>query len=195
MIKPRCLFVFLCAAFGFCQCQAVEILSEVRAAYYYPTDSRFRDIYSDAGLYSFEVSVQAYKKLYPWTSVGFLYTSGHSVGEGDSTELYMIPLGLGLKYFFDFRGLKPYLGAGLVTGYVHIHNDSAYVERNQSDWVIGGVVKTGFLADLSEAIFFDFFMDYTYLTKNFDSSSHHYVVTRKGHLSGLSFGAGLGYRF
>lgn len=186
---------FLITVFGFCQCQAIEVLSEVRAAYYYPTDSRFRDIYSNAGLYSFETSVQTYKKLYSWTSIGFLYTSGNSLGEEDSTELYMVPIGLGLKYFFHYRRVKPYLGGGLLTSYVHIHNDSAYVERNQSDWVIGGIVKTGLLADLSEAVFLDFFMDYTYLSKNFDSSSHRYVITRKGNLSGLSFGAGLGYRF
>ena len=30
---------------------AAEVLTEVRAAYFHPTDSRFRDVYSNGGLY------------------------------------------------------------------------------------------------------------------------------------------------
>ncbi len=189
------ILALIVAILSFCKVGALEILPEVRVAYFYPTDQRFREIYSGAGLYSVETSVQAWKGLYPWGSLGFLYASGSSKGEGDNTELYMIPIGLGLKYFFNFDRLHPYLGLGMVVAYTHIHNDSPFVTRNQSKWGVGGIVKTGFLADITQSLFFDFFLDYTYLKKSFDHPNSKPVVTHRADLSGLSIGAGLGYRF
>ena len=179
---------------SFSKLHAREILPEVRAAYFHPKDHRFRDIYSAAGLYSFETSVQAWKGLYPWASLGFLHTSGSSLGENNRTQLYMIPIGIGLKYFFKFDRIQPYLGAGMVIAYTHIHNNSSFVTRNQSNWGVGGIAKTGFLAYATKSLFFDFFFDYTFFKKSFNHSNKH-VITRKADLSGFSIGGGIGYRF
>jgi len=191
ILMLKALAISLCF---FSSLQAVEILPEARAAYFYPTDDRFRDVYSDAGLYSIETSVQAWKQLYPWASVGFLYTSGSSVGEGSKTRLYMIPIGVGLKYLFDFDRLQPYLGLGVVGAYANIHNDSSFVARRQSDWGVGGIAKTGCLAYVTQNLFLDIFLDYTYLKINFGNSKKN-VLTRRADLSGLSVGGGIGYRF
>ena len=188
---------------GFASClisplklSAFEVLPAFKAAYFYPSDHRFRDVYSDAGLYSFETSVQSWRNIYSWASLGFLYTSGKSIGESKKAELYMIPIGLGLKYLFrDNQRIQPYLGLGLVVAYTHIYNDSKFVMRNQTKWGVGGIAKTGFLTYVSQSIFFDFFLDYTYLKSTFDTPRNKVVINRKGDLSGLSIGGGIGYRF
>ena len=93
--------IFYLYLFTYAHAQATDLFLEGKAAYYYPTNSkRFRDIYSDAGLYSLESGVQAWKGLFPWASVGLLYTSGSSLGSSEKTRFYAIPIGLGIKYFF-----------------------------------------------------------------------------------------------
>ena len=178
----------------FSRLHAVEILPEARVAYFYPTDPEFRDIYSGAGLYSVETNVQAWKGLYPWISAGFLYTTGRS-SAGNKTTLYAVPIGLGLKYFFKFDRIWPYLGAGAVVSYMHIDNDSSFVTRNQSEWGVGVIAKSGFLAYVTENLFFDFFLDYTYLRRSFSTSKSKPVLTRTANFSGLSIGGGIGYKF
>ncbi len=191
-------FALICAFFvssiqGFSR----EIFTEARAAYYYPTDERFRDIYDGAGLYSVEASFQGWKQLYPFASLGFLYASGSSVGEGDATRLYMVPIGLGLKCAFSAKEdrLRPYLGLGMQVAYVNIHNNYSFVDESQSGWGVGGIAKAGLLAMITKSIFCDFFMDYTYFKKDFNKKTDQLIFTHKGDFGGLSFGAGLGVRF
>lgn len=182
------------ACFSLSSLEAIEVLPEARAAYYHATDRHFRDIYSETGLYSIETSVEAWNRIYPWASLGFLYTSGSSEGEGDSTELYMIPIGLGAKYIFDLDWFQPYLGLGMVVAYSHIHNQSKYVAQHQSEWGVGGIAKSGFLAYLTKNVFLDIFCDYTYLKVTFDDSGKN-TSNRRADLSGVYIGGGVGYRF
>ena len=175
---------------------AFEVLPEFKAAYFYPSDHRFRNVYSDAGFYSFETNVQSWRNIYSWASLGFLYTSGTSIGESKKTELYMIPIGLGLKYLFRHNQcVQPYLGLGLVVAYIHVYNDSKFVMRNQTKWGVGGIAKAGFLTYISRSLFFDFFLDYTYLKRTFDTPRNKLVINHKVDLSGLSIGGGIGYCF
>ncbi len=173
-----------------------EVLLEARGAYYYPTDHLFRDIYDYAGLFSLEASMQVWKGLYPWASLGFLYTTGESIGEKDHTRLYLIPIGLGLKYIFSLQKdlFRPYLGGGMVVGYANVHDDSPFVDKKLSGWGIGGIFKAGCITELSSCLFLDFFVDYTYFKKNF-SNHNRFIIEETGNMSGISIGGGFGYRF
>ena len=189
---------------------AGETLTEVRAAYFYPTDSRFRDFYSNGGLYSIETSVQTCcKQLYPWASVGYFHKSGDAIlncpdiiAEGESTHITVVPIGFGLKYLFPIDCISycnrissyPYLGVGMLVSYVHIHNDSPYVTQRQSHWGIGGIMKAGFISDITHGLFLDLFVDYSYMKVNFHNH-HTNIINYKANLSGLSIGGGIGYRF
>ena len=175
---------------------ATDVLPEVKAAYYYPLDSHFRNIYSETGLYSIETSVQTWDQLYSFASLGYLYTSGRSKGNGggDRTTFEMIPIGLGLKYLFETKYINPYLGLGMVVAYTDIDNHSKYVKRNQSKWGVGGLIKSGFLTYLNSQWFLDLFLDYTYLKIDFNDHPNN-VVNHKADISGLSIGGGIGYKF
>jgi len=63
-----------------------EFLPVLRAAYFFPTDHKFRKIYSGAALYSAEINYRAYKRLYPWASVGYAHKSGSSIGSEDGKK-------------------------------------------------------------------------------------------------------------
>lgn len=192
--KTYCILLSLLISFLF-PIEAGNKPSDFKVAWYYPTSKNFRDIYSDAILYSLETNIQIWGNFTPWLSVGYLCTSGNSIGKSDDTDLYAIPIGVGLKYFFNLCGsFQPYLGIGPVVTYSHINNDSSFVSPTQTGWGIGGIAKSGFLTDLSDCIFLDVFLDYTYLKMNFSHSSKK-VIKRNGDLSGLSVGAGIGYRF
>ena len=168
---------------------------EARASYFYSTDARFRDIYSGAGLYSVEANFQVYKKPLIWTSLGFLYTSGTSIGESDDTRLFAIPLCLGVKYKFDWNRVHPYLGIGIASvPFSRIYNDSPYVTGNQYGWGIGGIAKSGLMFYKSERVYLNTFLDYTYIEMNYHHSNK-VVIKRRGNLSGISAGIGLGFFF
>ena len=92
-----CLILF----FLYSSAYSMHLLSEVKVSYFYSTNADFKNIYSSGGgLYRLETSLEAYKNLYPFLSVGYFETSGHSQGQQSPTKLKMVPISPGLKYFF-----------------------------------------------------------------------------------------------
>jgi len=94
----KCFLFFLIPAAIF----PTDVLVAGKAAYFYPTSSRFKDIYSGGGIYGAEMSVQAWKELYPWISADYFPQNGRSIiqggGKGNRTIVKFVPLALGLKY-------------------------------------------------------------------------------------------------
>ena len=174
--------------------QAMEMLPEVKAAYFYPTDNRFREIYGGGGLYSIEKSVQAWKQFYPWMSLGFFRKDGRSLEKRFDTHIIMVPIGLGVKYLFTYKKMNPYLGLGMLVTYTNMHDHSPYVVRKFGHWGVGGIVKAGSYMYVTKDFFIDVFCDYSYLKINYHHPSRK-VRNLRADLSGLSIGAGLGYRF
>lgn len=174
---------------------AIEILTEAKAAYFRPTDKTVREIYGSAqGLYTLEKSVKTWKELYLFSSGSFLYQRGHSTGDRSRTTLYCIPMGLGLKYFYNIRRLSLYTGAGALAAYTHTKNDSPYVIHKTARWGYGGVFKLGALIN-KNSLFFDLFADYSIIHVPFHNTRNGTIVPKNGDLSGLSIGASIGYRF
>jgi len=179
-----------------CDPCCVEILVEIRGAYFHPTGSRFDDIYGGSGIYNFELSVQTWCDLYSWISVGYLRESGHSKGLRNRTTFQMVPLGIGLKYIFNCWCLRPYLGAGLGVTWMDTCNKSNFVIKDVDKWGVGGVFKIGALYEFCDCWFLDFFVDYTYMCVDFNGTRNNPLVTRHdADISGFSFGGGIGYSF
>lgn len=175
-------------------CNSLELLPELRVSYFYPTHHRFRKIYGEGGLYSAEFSMQAWRELYPFASVGYFHKSGRSIGFHNRTDITIVPISLGLKYIYPMDCISPYLGLGVLGGYVHTHDHGSTVRSKISRWGIGGIAKGGFLAYVTCDLFLDFFVDYGYLPVDY----HHHqagVFSHDANISFISTGAGLGYRF
>lgn len=173
--------------------EARTILLEGKASYFLSTNHRFRDVYGGAGLYRVETNIQAWKDLYGWANVGYMYANGDS-SQGNHTHLHLVPVSGGASYFWHVGCISPYLGAGPILAYSHISNHSKGVSRNQDGFGGGFVVKTGFNAYFTHSFFFDFFADYQFIRIDYHHSDKR-TIHHKGDLSGFNFGAGLGYRF
>ena len=198
----------------FTKLEGTEIVTEAKAAYYYPIDANFRAIYDNPGIYGVEANIRAWQGFFPWVGLNVFYTTGFS-SLHKSTSLLAIPVEAGLKYILSvehfgmrYTGahnrrpiglqwtqyLAPYLGVGAVAGYGSIRNHSKYVSPTQWGWGPGVVAKGGFYAFFHKTVFLDLFVNYTYLKINFTHCPKCLVI-RTGDLSGISAGGGFGWRF
>lgn len=133
IFKKMCILSLITLISVMAGLEAVDVLAEAKVAYFYPTNHRFRKIYSNGGaIYGVEVSCQTWRGLYAWTSGSFFTKSGSSIGEKDYTRVTLVPLALGLKYLFPVGCSDLYIGAGILSTYLHTHDHSHFVIRNVS---------------------------------------------------------------
>lgn len=193
----RCLFFYV--LFGLfslsTNLNARDVLVEGKAAYFAPTDNKFRKIYSGGGIYGGEITVNLYDNLSGWLSADYFIKDGSSIGEHDSTRITLIPIGIGLKYFIPINCADLYIGAGALGISVDMKDRSPFVIHHISKWGLGGIAKAGALFYIAEELFADLFTSYTYSELGFHQTDHGRVTRRHANLSGWSFGIGIGYRF
>ncbi len=190
---------YLCALFLFAYASIFsrDILLEFKAAYFLSTDSCLKSIYGKGGaLYGPEVTFQLGEdeNWYGFASVDFLKKNGRSVGLCDPTQMRIVPLAIGLKYFVPFWYGDFYVGLGFQPVHLKTINCSQYVAQVTSKWGFGGIAKIGTYFDLPCNFLLDLFIDYSFVKVGCNSCSD-LVTPLKANISGAIFGAGLGYRF
>lgn len=178
------------------QLQADPFLFEMSAAYFYPTNSRFRDIYSEGVIYTLEIDRELCCQLHSWTSVSYFHKSGHFVGTKGATKIDLVPVGFGLKYIYYCDRFHPYLAIGPVFTYMKIDNNSPFFIGTVSQWGFGGIFKAGVQADFcnrgNHSWSLDFFASYSHTKIDFDCAPPSRIVFRNdADLSHLSVGGGL----
>ena len=171
-----------------------QLLVEAQAAYFVPLDRTFKRIFNGGGMYGAEVSLQLNRKLFGWVSAHGMVNGGRSLGGHYKTTVTLVPVGLGLKYFFKHGVRGAYLGVGALAEYLHTKNYSPYVPRTSSNWGGGALFKLGYVMDMSESWLVDIFMNYAYM-KVASQHSNLVVVPHSANLSGFMFGGSIGYRF
>ncbi len=176
-----------------------DVILEFKGACFVPTNHTFRNAYTHAGaLYGPELTVQLLndKPWYAFASADYFQKKGKDLGLADSTKLRMLPLALGMKYFFTITDrTNLYVGLGFEPAYVHTKSSHGCVTSKTSQWCFGGIGKVGAYIDLKRNFVLDLFFDYSFLRTK---KEHFYGPTRtasKASLSGAIFGAGLGYKF
>jgi outer membrane protein W len=190
-----------------------ESFLELNGAYYYPTDKRFREVYSNAGaIWGVEFNTQAWKKLFVWGEVNYFSEEGktdldvQNVVNGqtscdlskikrDHTHIKIVPLSLGLKYFLGHSPFRFYLGAGASAFYLNTEAHSKHLVRKRTQWNMGGVFKSGFLFNLPRSFLIDIFADYYLMQTHLHRSKDKKVIVGEADLSGFAFGGGVGYAF
>ena len=168
---------------------------EAKAAYFHPTDSKFRKIYSSRGIYGAEYQFQAWRSLYGWASADYYSSWGRSIGLRDRTHIYFVPLALGLKYLHSFNRVDLYVGVGALGTYLHIRDHSPYAIPTSCKWGFGGIAKVGCTVNLPKSFFLDFFSDYSYTKVDFHNTHGHKIQRHRVDLSGCAVGGAIGYRF
>lgn len=187
---------------GWSSLHARNVLVEGKVAYFYPTDSDFRDIYGGGVLYNLEFTYECSLRemyrwtpatIYPWISAGYFHESGKTEAEGTSTSVTIVPIAFGLKYQYCCKCVHPYLGFGLLFPYLHTDDSSDFVPNVRTKWGTGVIAKSGLLFDITKCFVIDVFLDYSWSRINFGNTEQ--TSGNTADISGLAVGGGLGYRF
>jgi hypothetical protein len=175
---------------------ANQYFVEVRGAYFYPTDSRTREIYSGGGSVGLEADFQLWREMFGWAGASYFENSGNTIGGNDKTKLILVPITSGLKGIYNYAGMfRPYAGVGIAATYVYVRTDADLLIRSNHEWGVGGVFKVGLMMTPLKDFIFDIFADYLLQTVSFDNEGHEDLVLKRADVSGFSFGGAIGYQF
>lgn len=175
-------------------------LFEVKAGYFFFSDSKMRKVYDRGGL-DLQLctthplcTVTRRWELHAYGALEYFQKSGKSINGNQKTSLWAVPVNIGLKpiYTINERMLY-YFAVGPRYLYIHQHNHSSYVSKNNSRNGLGFFVNTGFNYLLCNGFVLDIFGEYSYAKIRFHAKSGSY--SRRIQVGGFTFGGGLGYEF
>lgn len=175
----------------------VPPLVEVKAGYFFFSDSCMRNVYRDGG---FEIQASGSYPLWCWLSIygsiGYLKVHGKSLHGCECTSLWQVPFDIGLKPIFALGDhVQYYFSFGPRYFHLHQHNNSTFVNKNKERGGLGFFVNTGFNFIPCEHFFIGLFGEYAYEKKSFCSSMPNVFGRKHVQVGGFTFGASLGYAF
>ena len=182
-------------------CCFSEAIVEFKTGYFFFLDSTMRKIYDKGGLdLQLSASYPLWNLAKRWSlnaygAVEYFHRSGKSINGNQKTELWSVPVNIGLKpVYLINENLQYYLAAGPRYFYVHQHNSSYYVPKNSSRNGLGLFVNTGFNYVPCDHFVVDLFGEYSYARVHFHTGDSR-VYTSSIQMGGFTFGGGLGYSF
>jgi len=186
--------ILLSSAPLFCR----DILLELKAAAFIPTNDCMKDIYGHAAaIYGPEITFQlcSERNWYGFASVDFLSKKGHSIGLCTPTEMDIAALAVGLKYFVPSCYGDFYVGLGFQPTHLKTINCTQPNPQTTSKWGFGGIAKIGTYFDLPRCFFLHIFVDYSFATVKCTTTCSTASIPVRVHLKEAIIGAGIGYRF
>lgn len=184
-----------------------DAMIEFRSSYFYPSSSSFRKIFDHAKVnYELTSTIPLYVESCAWTqqmnlwiALDYFSCKGDSTALHDKTHIRIIPITLGLKYFYPLpcqqMPLNFYLAGGMKYYFVHTHNHSDQVKKTMDRKGLGGVLEVGFLTTIKNHLVLDLFVSYSF--KSFGAPSHSTPAVKMTgmNISGVNIGGGIGYQF
>lgn len=170
-----------------CLCTTVQ----ARAGYFHFANETARKIYH-RGTPDVELEVAALinRCFIPWVNVNYVWRDGSSEGLHQKTELKMGTASLGAKMLLTYP-VHFYLGLGVASAYLHLHDHSPDLPQITTRWSVGGVGKVGYFIHLHKDLFLDLFFDYYYQPVKTRSSLPEDSIN----LGGFRTGGGIGWFF
>jgi hypothetical protein len=176
-------------------------LFEVKTGYFVFSDSKMRKVY-DRGGWDIQLcgSYPLWNLTSRWTlnaygAVEYFHRSGKAINGDQKTSLWSVPVNIGLKPVYAISAnTQYYFAVGPRYLYIHQHNHSSYVYKNQSSNELGFFINTGFDYVLCDQLVIAIFGEYSY-AKMHSHSGKSRVYTRNIQIGGFTFGGGLGYEF
>jgi hypothetical protein len=160
---------------------------ELRAAAFFPTSGRYKDIYGDvAAAWEIQGGYQFADYWAVFANLDYVSDEGRSVGRHDRTHARILNFSLGPQVLWPFCGWWLYLGAGPSFGGIWLHNHAHCSKNHVSKGFVGFVVKPGIGVNLGCRWFLDLFSDYLWERVDFDEHIQ---------LGGWKLGGGIGVKF
>lgn len=169
---------------------------EAKVGYFIFADSKMRKIYKHGGVdVQLSTSYPVHKYLQLYLSAEFLEKHGRSLNSHQKTSIWQVPLSFGLKPVVPMSSCTQwYFTLGPRYVFLHLHNDSSFVDRNINHSRLGGFVNTGFNFFPLRHFLIDIFGEYSYVKMNVHPSKAN-VIGKNTQVGGYVFGLGLGYVF
>lgn len=168
-----------------------DILVEFKGSIFVPSNDLFHDVYGNCGDFGVEITGNLLDRLYAFFSTDFIVKHGLTSELGSASQLNLVNMGVGLKYFVPFKHGDFYVGLGIEPTYLGMRNETLLGLFEQQSWVCGGIAKVGFIVDVGHSFFLDFFVDYSFAKADFNNNAEQNTV----YLNGALYGLGFGYRF
>lgn len=152
-------------------------------SYFSPADADFRSIYGGGALVGGGFSFPLADRIDLWFEGGYFGKTGSLTYTLEETKLTLVPLGIGVDYYFIPGKIHPYIGAGVRLVFFHETN----VLGDVKDRAIGGVIRAGLAIPLSGRLGSDLRAAFSFC--RMQPADFEFSV------GGLELGAGLTYRF
>lgn len=162
---------------------SIDLFLEVKGKYFLPSEDAFQDIYGSGIKYGGEINIGVLKNLYIWFGGDYFSKNGELTFTGEETTIKITPIGGGLKYMFEMRGFKPYLGLGIL--YNQYSESNVIGDVNEGG--MGFIGKLGVNLIVAKGLLMDFFIDYSYCKM----TPADFTIN----IGGIAAGIGLGYKF
>lgn len=181
---------------------AVDFSVEGRVSYYHLTSKHLRHSFGNGWAdYEVQVSTPLSCDWKIWASVNGFSREGRS----SSDHLQLIPINIGLKYYFPFTyPFQLYISGAASYSFMRVKENSYYFHIDKHKSSFGGLLEGGFDYPVWEGLFVNFFVQGYF--QEFDFHNPEFIsvygspvttIPKDIHvdLSGLKIGVGLGYQF
>ena len=127
---------------------------ELKGHYYLPQDNIFKDVYGNGPAFGAEFSYEIWKGFSAWIGGSSFNKGGELTFSGDSTDVRIIPLELGIQYVYKAsNSFSLYGGLGMAYVLFDEENFLGSVTENQ----LGGIGTFGVMLHLKKGLFIDVF--------------------------------------
>ena len=158
----------------------------LKASYFAPAGSVFRDVYGSGLLLGGDVTVPLAGPLDLWAGADWFAKTGHLLLTEEETKVRLIPIYAGLRLELRREKLRPYFG--VAAAYFLLHEENPLGSASESG--LGLITQAGARARLGGPLWADLFAGYRLCTIRSGGDD---TVSAK--LDGFSAGLGLSIRF
>lgn len=166
---------------------------EGRVALFVPESKLFRDLYDVSPYYQLEASYRCHPVYSYFANISYLNKMGHSIPDGDDTEIQLVPISVGVKRHFQFsKKCEAYLGIGPCFTFTRIYDYSPFAIRPVKKENFGVIIKSGITRTFGKCRA-SLFVDYHNQTIHFHGIEQG-VERFSAKIGGFLFGLGIGVK-
>jgi len=166
--------------------RGAETAATLKAGFFLPSDSVFRDVYASGPLFGADLTIPVAGPLQVWAGAECFAKTGRLTVSEETTKVRIIPVYAGLRAQFGRKKARPYVGAAAAYFLLHEENPLGTAGKNG----LGLLTQAGVQLRLAGPAWLDLFAGYRLCTiKSNDGEAF------EAGLSGLSTGLGVAFKF
>ena len=168
---------------------------EFRVSYFRPFSKTLRKLTGEGAVYGLEATIPLYRGWNVWAAVDYYSKNGTMQGIHRSVHITMVPITLGLKYFYYFnRFYGLYAGGGGKYYFVEEINRVFPMHKTTHRNGLGGVMEIGNVFCMKDFVI-DIFSSWSFKKIDGPNQLPPNATSFSFQVGGWNIGMGLGYKF